>query len=257
MRAALLSGALVLAVLAATSGCDDTAETASTVRHQTLTVLAASSLTGTFTDLAAQFEAEHPHVDVKLVFDSSATLAHQAAEHAPGDILATADEQTMDQAKSGGGLGGEPIQFATNVMTLAVPKDNPAHIRRLADLDKGNVDYLTCVRTAPCGAAAKALLAADRVKRKPVSEEVDVKSVLAKVEAGEADAGLVYQTDVTASAGKVTGIEVPGAAERPNTYWVAVTAEAKGDPLAEDWVTFLTGTEAQAVLKAAGFGTSG
>jgi molybdate transport system substrate-binding protein len=257
MRAMLLTGALALAVLGATSGCDNAAENASEARHQTLTVLAASSLTGTFNDLAAQFEADHPGIQVKLVFDSSATLAQQAAEHAPGDVLATADQQTMDQAKAGGGLSGEPTEFATNVITLAVPKDNPAHIRTLADLDKGGVDYLTCVQTAPCGAAAKALLDADGVKRKPVSEEVDVKSVLAKVEAGEADAGLVYRTDVVASAGKVVGIEVPGAAERPNTYWVGVTADAKRDPLAEEWVTFLTGSEAQAVLTTAGFGTSG
>jgi len=245
-----LAGTLALA----TAGCGGGADATS---KKTLTVLAASSLTGTFTDLADAFEGEHPGVQVKLVFDSSATLAQQAVEQAPGDVLATADQKTMDGAKADGGLDGDPTQFATNVVMLAVPKDNPAHVEKLADLGKDGVDYLTCVQTAPCGSAAHALLARDGVTRKPASEEVDVKSVLAKVEAGEADAGLVYRTDVAGAAGKVTGIEVPGAAESPNTYWVAVTKAAKQDALAKEWIDLLTGAEGQAVLAAAGFGPVG
>lgn len=247
---------LALSIAATSASCSD-ADTATAARHQTLTVLAASSLTEPFEDLGAQFEAQHPGLDVKLVFDSSATLAQQAEEHAPGDVLATADQQTMDDARGGGGLAGDPTQFATNVVTLAVPKDNPAHLHTFADLDHHGVDYLTCVPSAPCGSAAAALLRAAGITRKPVSQEVDVKSVLAKVEEGEADAGLVYRTDVTAAAGKVIGIDVPGADAHPNTYWVAVTAQAKADALARDWVTFLTGKEVQAVLRTAGFGTVG
>ena len=246
----------VFVVVLAATGCGSDA-VGDAADHRTLTVLAASSLTGTFTDLAAQFEAAHEGVDVKLVFDSSATLAQQAIEGAPGDVLATADQKTMDQAKTDDGIAGDPKQFATNVVVLAVPKDNPAHVSAFGDLDKDGVDYLTCVPTAPCGSAAEALLAKAGISRKPVSQEVDVKSVLAKVESDEADAGLVYQTDVTASGGKVTGIEVPGAAESPNTYWVAVTANAKQDELADDWVAFLTSESGQAVLKTAGFGTVG
>ena len=252
MRRALPVLALLLAVAAA--GCSTSEDRDA---GQTLTVLAASSLTGPFTDLAAQFEAEHPGTHVKLVFDSSATLAHQAIDHAPGDVLATADEKTMEQARTGGGLGGEPARFASNVIVLAVPKDNPAHVRTIADLDGEGVDYLTCVPSAPCGAAALALLRTAGIERPPASQEVDVKSVLGKVEADEADAGLVYRTDVTASRGRVEGLEVAGADEHPNTYWVAVTAEAKADALAADWVRFLTGDEGQAVLRAAGFGTVG
>ena len=252
MKKLLVPGLVgVLTLTTAACGGDDRATS------KTLTVLAASSLTGTFTDLADQFEGEHPGVQVKLVFDSSATLAQQAIEQAPGDVLATADQKTMDGARTGGGLDGESSQFATNVIVLGVPEDNPAHIKDLADLDKDGVDYLTCVQTAPCGSAAAALLKQDGVKREPASEEVDVKSVLSKVEAGEADAGLVYQSDVTASDGKVTGITVPGAADNPNTYWVAITKAARQNPLAQDWIDLLTGTEGQAVLAAAGFGTSG
>jgi molybdate transport system substrate-binding protein len=242
------------AVALTVSGCGSDAGDSD---HRTLTVLAASSLTGTFTDLAAQFEAAHAGVDVELVFDSSATLVQQALEGAPGDVLATADRKTMDQATTGDGVSGRPKEFATNVVVLAVPRDNPAHVSAFGDLDRAGVDYLTCVPTAPCGAAAEALLGKAGIARKPVSQEVDVKSVLAKVASDEADAGLVYQTDVTASDGQVTGIAVPGAAERPNTYWVAVTADAKQDDLAAAWVAFLTGDAGQAVLGAAGFGTVG
>lgn len=231
---------------------------ASTAESRTLTVLAASSLTGAFTELADQFEGEHPKVHVKLVFDSSATLAQQAIQHAPGDVLATADQKTMDQAEAAGGLAhGSPTRFATNVIELAVPRDNPAGIHTLRDLDRDGVTYLTCVTTAPCGSAADALLEKDGITRKPASQEVDVKSVLGKVVAGEADAGLVYRTDVVAAGDKVTGIEVPGAAESPNTYWISATADSSEADLAAEWITFVTGTEGRAVLETAGFGSGG
>lgn len=246
------AAAIVVALGLAATGCGASDAHDS---GRTLTVLAASSLTGTFGQLADEFEAAHPGVRVKLVFDSSATLAQQAIEHAPGDVLATADQKTMLQAQSGHGVDGKPTEFATNVVTLAVPRDNPAHIETLADLDHHDVDFLTCVPTAPCGAAADELLRADGITRKPVSEEVDVKSVLSKLEAGEADAGLVYRTDVTASAGKVTGLDVPGAADQPNRYLVAPTANASDKDLAEQWIRFLVAPDGQAVLRAAGFGT--
>jgi molybdate transport system substrate-binding protein len=245
-----LVAALVLSL--STTACDD----GRAQRSGTLTVLAASSLTGTFTDLATQFEGEHPGVDVRLVFDSSATLARMASEHAPGDVLATADRRTMDQARAGGGLsaGLAPVEFATNVLVLAVPVTGQARVRSLADLDDPGVDYLTCVVTAPCGAAARTLLAAAGVRRQPASEEVDVKAVVTKVAAGEADAGLVYRTDVSAAHGKVVGLPIPGADASPNTYWAAVTADARDDRLATSWVHFLTGPEGRAVLRSAGFG---
>jgi molybdate transport system substrate-binding protein len=251
--AALVFATVLAMVLTATvSGCDRAKQGAG---DRTLTVLAASSLTGTFTDLAAEFEGEHPGVDVQLVLDSSATLARMAAEHAPGDVLATADRRTMDQTLSGGGLrkGEVPVQFATNVLVLAVPAGRTG-VRSFSDLDHAGVDYLTCVATAPCGAAARALLAADGIQRRPVSEEVDVKAVVTKVAAGEADAGLVYRTDVVASHGKVAGLDIPGAEASPNTYWAAVTADARDDRLAAGWIRFITGDKGRAVLGSAGFG---
>lgn len=248
--------ALAATTLAGCGGSDpaDGGAASGKDKQQTLTVLAASSLTETFDQLKTSFEGDHPGVTVKIVYDSSATLAQMAEEGAPGDVLATADKATMDDAVAKKGTGGDPEEFATNVVMLAVPTANPAKISSFADLQRNSVDFVVCVKTAPCGAASDALLAQNKITHKPVSEEVDVKSVLAKVVANEADAGLVYQTDVTSKPDDVTGIEVPGAAADPNTYWVAVTSNVKAGGLAKDWITLMTSTAGQKVLTGAGFG---
>ena len=257
MNGKTLSLLVILAIGAAVlAGCGSSASSGgSTTNHQkTLTVLAASSLTETFDQLAKTFESQHAGVKVKLVLDSSATLAQMAEQGAPGDVLATADKLTMDDAVAKKGTSGTPAQFATNVVALAVPSANPRQITSFADLQKSSVDYLVCVKTAPCGAASAALLTSNKITHKPVSEEVDVKSVLTKVETNEADAGLVYQTDVTAAGSKVKGFTVPGAATNPNTYWVSVTGNARSGTLAKDWVKLLMSTQGQQVLTDAGFG---
>jgi molybdate transport system substrate-binding protein len=254
-RIVSLLGAVALTTVAL-SGCGGPGSSADTGKQQeqTLTVLAASSLTGTFDQLKTSFESAHPGVSVKLVYDSSATLAQMAEEGAPGDVLATADKTTMDDAVAENGTGSDPEEFATNVVMLAVPAANPKQIGAFADLQKSSVDYVVCVRTAPCGAASEALLAQNRITHHPVSEEVDVKSVLAKVVADEADAGMVYQTDVTAAGDKVKGIEVPGAAANPNTYWVATTSNTQAEVLATDWIELMLSADGQKVLTDAGFG---
>lgn len=242
MVAAGLAAATVLAGCG--TGSDD----------DTLTVLAAASLTETYTELAEEFERTHDDVEVELVLDSSAALAELATDQAPGDVLATADRRTMDKAREGGGTAAEPQQFATNELLLAVPADDPAGIRSFVDLQRADVDYLTCVETAPCGAAARSLLDAAGITHDPVSEEVDVKAVLAKVVDGEADAGLVYRTDVAAAGDDVTGLDVPGAQEGPTTYWIAPTTAARDEDLAGEWVDFVLGETGRQVLTNAGFG---
>jgi molybdate transport system substrate-binding protein len=244
--------ALTLAGCGVSFGSDKA--TSKSGRSRTLTVLAASSLTGTFDELAKAYEKKHPDVTVKLVYDSSATLAQQAEQGAPGDVLATADKTTMDAAKAANGTRGKPHEFATNVLTLAVPAANPGHVTSFADLTKPSVTYVVCVATAPCGAAAAALLKQNQVTTKPASEEVDVKSVLAKVTGNEADAGLVYRTDVIAAGKAVKGFAVPGAAANPNTYWVSVTSNRKVPQLAKDWITLIGSATGQKLLTEAGFG---
>lgn len=246
--ARLLASVAALALAAGLGGC------AADGDDRTLTVLAAASLTDTYTELAGIFEAQHDDVEVRLVLDSSATLADKAIDRAPGDVLATADRRTIEHAEAGGGTVGEPRLFATNVLVVAVPEDNPAGIGSIDDLEDPDVDYLACVRTAPCGAAARRLLDAVGITHEPASEETDVRAVLAKVAAGEADAGLVYRSDAVAARGEVEQLPIRRAGEQPNSYWVAVTAAADDPGLAGEWISLVLGARGQQVLEEAGFG---
>ena len=244
LRSAVALAALLtlLPLTACGGGNDDT----------TITVLAASSLTGTFTELGREFEDQHPGVTVKFAFDSSATLAQQATQGAPADVLATADTTTMDGAESA--QATTPKNFATNVMVLATPADNPANVRAFSDLDKSSVKYVMCVPTAPCGAVGQALLDQDHITGKPVSQEVDVKSVLAKLTEGEADAGLVYTTDAVAAGNQVTALPIPGSAKQITTYPIVTLQQSEHGDLAQDFVDLVTGSTGQQVLEKAGFG---
>jgi molybdate transport system substrate-binding protein len=217
-----------------------------------ITVLAASSLTETFTELGKEFEDQHSGVTVKLAFDSSATLAQQATQGAPADVLATADTTTMDSAKSA--QATTPKVFATNVMVLATPADNPGDVQTFSDLNKSSVKYVMCVPTAPCGAVGQALLKQNHITGKPVSQEVDVKSVLAKLTEGEADAGLVYTTDATAAGDQVHVVPIPGAAKQVTTYPIVTLDQSDHSDLAQEFVDLVTGPTGQKILQQAGFG---
>jgi molybdate transport system substrate-binding protein len=245
-RLTVLAAVVALLPLTACGG------SSSSSSDQTITVLAASSLSGTFTELGKEFESAHPGVTVKLAFDSSATLAQQAVGGAPADVLATADTTTMDSAKAA--QASTPKVFATNVMVLATPAANPAHITSFADLDKSSVQFLTCVPTAPCGIVAQALIDQDHITGTPVSQEVDVKSVLAKLTEGEADAGIVYTTDATAAGDQVSTVPIPGAAKQVTTYPIVRLSQSKDSTLAQQFVDLVTGSTGQQVLAKAGFG---
>jgi molybdate transport system substrate-binding protein len=221
-------------------------------KDKTITVLAASSLTGTFTTLATQFEKDHPGVHVKLAFDSSATLAQQATAGAPADVLATADTATMASAKAA--LAQSPKNFATNVMVLATPSANPAGISRFSDLNSSKVKYVVCVASAPCGTVAAALLKQDGITASPVSTEIDVKSVLARLTEGEADAGIVYTTDAVAAGDQVRTISIPGSAQQRTTYPIAPLTQSKQSTLADEFVELVLSSAGQRVLQDAGFG---
>ncbi len=243
--------ALALALLApatALTACGGANGTGTT----TITVLAAASLTGTFTDLADRFEAEHPGTRVRLAFDSSATLAQQAVDGAPADVLATADTTTMDAAAAA--LADDPTVFATNTMVLVTPATNPASLTGFADLDTGEVTYVVCVPTAPCGKVAAALLDDNHVRAEPASQEVDVKSVLAKVTSDEADAGLVYATDASAAGEAVRAFDIPRAADEVTSYPIAPLEQSGHAELAAAFVELVTSSTGRQVLQDAGFG---
>ncbi|HWJ09105.1 MAG TPA: molybdate ABC transporter substrate-binding protein [Nocardioides sp.] len=222
----------------------------------TLTVFAAASLTTTFEQLADDFEAQHPDVDVQLSFGGSSDLVAQLTEGAEADVFASADTRNMDALVDAGLAADEPSEFATNTLMIAVPPGNPAGVEGLADLGDEDLDVVVCAPEVPCGNASLEVAEAAGVTLAPDSEEQSVTDVLGKVEAGEADAGLVYLTDVTAADEKVEGIAFPEAAGVVNHYPVVVVDGAPHASLAREWVDLLLG-DGRAVLAEAGFGPAG
>jgi molybdate transport system substrate-binding protein len=215
-----------------------------------LQVLAASSLTDVFTELGDRFEADHAGVDVELSFGSSTDLAEQAADGAPGDVLATADETSMSVAEDAG-VVGDPATFATNVLVIVTPPANPADITGLRDLE--GATWVRCADDVPCGRVALAVLGAAGIDAEPASLEEDVRSTLDKVTSGEADAGLVYASDAVAAGDAVNVIPIPGAEDQLTTYFVATLDQSKDSDLAQEWVDLVTGPDGQQALADAGF----
>jgi len=218
-----------------------------------LTVFAAASLQRPFEELGRLFEDTHPGVTVRFSFGGSSGLVAQLSEGAPGDVLATANEPTMADAVKDGLVAGDSQPFASNTLEVVVPADNPAGVRTLADLAKPGTQVVLCAPAVPCGAASTALEKAAGVDIKPVSEEQSVTDVLGKVRSGEADAGLVYVTDVASAGAEVTGIDVPEAAAVVNTYPIATLRDAADADLAAEFVALVTGTAGLEVLADAGF----
>ncbi len=219
----------------------------------TLNVLAASSLTGTFTKLASEFETAHPGVTVKLEFGGSATLATQITQGAPADVFAAASPATMKQVTDAGDADGTPVNFVSNKLVIAVPTGNPKGITSLADLTKPGLKVVLCEADQPCGSAATKALTASNVKITPVSLAPDVKSALNSVELGEADAALVYQTDALASGGKVDGVQFPESASAINEYPIVALKASKNPDDASAFVTFIESPAALTEFEAAGF----
>lgn len=245
--------AVVLLTSMAACGSNDAPKKESAPRPQTLTVFAAASLKGTFTDLGKKFEAAHKGVTVTFSFAGSSDLVAQIQQGAPADVFASADTKNMDKAVADTLVEGTPANFATNALEIATPPDNPAKIASLADLAKSGVKVVVCAPEVPCGAAAQTVEEASGVKIKPVSEEASVTDVLNKVITGEADAGLVYVTDVKGAGDKVNGVTFPESSETVNTYPIAALSNSKHTALAKDFAALVTGAEGQAVLAAAGF----
>ena len=214
-----------------------------------LTVLAAASLTDVFEELAEDFEEDHD-VEVEFSFGSSTDLAEQAADGAPGDVLSTADETSMQIAEDAG-VTGDVVNFATNVLVIVTPPDNPAGIETPDDL--ADATWVRCADEVPCGRVALGVLEANGITAEPASLEEDVRATLDKVISGEADAGLVYATDAVAAGADVATIEIPGAEEQLTSYFAATLEQAESADLAQEWIYLLTSDIGQQALTEAGF----
>jgi molybdate transport system substrate-binding protein len=219
---------------------------------RTLTVLAAASLKDAFTNLGKQFEADNPGAQVRFSFGGSSDLAQQIVQGSPADVFAAASQTTMDTVVKAGLNDGEPQVFATNTLQIAVPPANPKGITGLADLAKDGVVLVLCAQQVPCGDAAKKVAQAAGITLRPASEEPDVKSVLGKVTAGEADAGLVYVSDVRSAGGKVKGIDFPEAARAVNDYPISVVKNSQQADLARKFADLVRAEAGKKALRDAG-----
>ncbi|MDO5533790.1 MAG: molybdate ABC transporter substrate-binding protein [Propionibacteriaceae bacterium] len=213
-----------------------------------VTVFAAASLTAAYTEIARL----DPDLDVRLSFDGSPTLVDQISAGAPADVLATADEATMERAAEGGLLAGEPTIFATTTAVLIVPAGNPAGITGL-DASLEGTKLVVCAAVVPCGATARRIADAAGVTLQPVSEEQKVTDVRGKVVSGEADAGIVFRTDAQAAGDQVEVLEIPGAQAAATRYPIATVTDAAHPEAAAAFVALVTGVRGQAVLAEHGF----
>jgi molybdate transport system substrate-binding protein len=218
----------------------------------TITVFAAASLQESFTSLGKRFEAAHPGAKVVFNFGPSSGLATQIGQGAPADVFASASAKTMDQVVTAGDATA-PKDFAANTMQIAVPPDNPAGVKDVADLAGKGVKVALCQAAVPCGATAAKVFEKARVSVTPVTEEIDVKAVLSKVSLGEVDAGVVYVTDVRAAGDAVKGIEIPDDVNASTTYPIAALTGSENKKPAEAFVDYVLSPEGAAELTAAGF----
>jgi molybdate transport system substrate-binding protein len=251
----VVAAALVSGLAGCSSGiADPTEANSSNGLSGEITVYAAASLKAPFTEIAGDFEAQHPGTKIGLNFAGSSDLVTQITAGAPADVFASADPGNMSKLSEGGLVEGTPTTFATNTLEIAVPPTNPASIASFADLAKPGVKVVTCAPQVPCGTATKVLEDSAKTSLTPVSEESSVTDVLGKVTSGEADAGLVYVTDVLAAGDKVKGIAFPESKTAVNAYPIATVATGANKDLANAFTEFVTGPEGGKVLTDAGFG---
>lgn len=256
-RRLALAGALALAMATGCGSQGDSSSADSTPSGESaggsIMVFAAASLRQTFTDIGEQFKTDNPGVSVEFSFAGSSDLVTQLTQGAPADVFASADTRNMDKAAQAGLLAGDPVNFASNTLTIAVAPGNPKNIRSFQDLTKPDTSVVVCAPQVPCGSATQKVEQATGVDLAPVSEESNVTDVLNKVTSGQADAGLVYVTDTISAGNKVTAVPFPEAAGAVNTYPIAVLKQSQKPELARKFVDLVTSEAGQKVLTAAGF----
>ncbi|MBA2751915.1 MAG: molybdate ABC transporter substrate-binding protein [Actinobacteria bacterium] len=243
---------LLLVAGLVTSACGSSE--GSTSENTTVKVAAAASLTEAFTAMAKEYESDHPGVRIMPTFAASSALAQQVNDGAPVDVFASADEANMKKVTDAGSATG-PRVFARNRLAILVAKGNPKGIKSLADLANPGVVFLLCAPEVPCGRFGAAALTKAGIKATPASLEENVKGVVSKVTLGEADAGIVYSTDVKAAGDKVegVGIDIAGDPALTAAYPIAVTKQAEDAKAANGWVDFVLSEQGQRTLSRFGF----
>lgn len=231
-----------------------------------LLVFAAASLTDAFTELGETFTEANPHIRVTLNFASSSTLATQLSNGAPADVFASANPRQMEVTTEADRIGTDPVIFARNRLVLMVPADNPAEIESLADLQTPGLLLILAAPEVPVRDYTDTML--ERMANDPdygevfreavlanlISEEANVRQVVTKVALGEADAGIVYSSDITPDiAEDVITFEIPEIYNTIAEYPVAITNDTEHPEAAQAFVDFILSDEGQAILAKWGF----
>jgi molybdate transport system substrate-binding protein len=257
-------GAAALLALSACSSSDSDSDSSDAAKSPastssspkltgTVTVFAAASLKESFTTLGKDFEKAHPGTKVTFSFGGSDSLAASITGGAPADVFAAASPKTMAIVTDKKDAATAPATFVRNQLEIATLPGNPDKVASLKDLTKSGLKVVLCDKTVPCGAAAQKALTASKLKLTPASYEQDVKSALTKVELKEADAAVVYKTDVKAAGDKVEGVEFPESADAINDYPIALLKDAPNAAAAKAFIELVRSAEGQKVLTAAGF----
>ena len=263
-RPAILGAILALLVAAcSSSGGASTTSPPSSGASVALTVFAAASLKNVLAEAEAAYEAATPGTDLTISTDSSSALATQIEQGAPADVFLSADTTNPQKLVDGGFASGDAIPFAGNKLTVIVPTDNPAGIQSPADLAKPGLRIIAAGDEVPITKYATQLV--ENLARQPdapagfaaayaanvASKEDNVSAIVAKIELGEGDAGIVYVTD--AATDEVTPIDIPNTANVPATYAGVVVGESPNHDAAAAFLDWLTGPDGQAILSSFGF----
>ncbi len=220
---------------------------------QEVDVFAAASLTAAFRAVGAAFEAQHPPAKVTFNFAGSPTLVRQILDGAPADVFASADVANMQRLSEERALASAPVTFARNVLQIVVAKGNPERIAGLADLARPGLVVVLCGETVPAGRYALQAFEKARVAPPAGSRELDVKAVVSKVQLGEADAGVVYATDVRAAADEVEGVGLAAAHNVVAEYPIATVAGAQHRDDTRAFIEFVRSAAGAKILGDYGF----
>jgi molybdate transport system substrate-binding protein len=251
--AATTAAATTTATTGVASTADPTTSAAATTTTPAvagnITVFAAASLTDAFNEIGAAFSQANPQAKATFSYDASSALVQQINQGAPADLFASADQANMDKLTKAGNNGAPPQVFATNLLGIIVAPGNPKGITGVQDLGKPDLKVVLCAPEVPCGAYAKQILDSAVVTANPASLEQNVKGVVTKVTAGEADAGIVYVTDIAAAGSKAAGVDIPNNINVVAVYPIAPTKASTNTAVDQTFITFLLGSQGQAILK--------
>jgi len=252
MRARVVGTLGLIAMAALCNACGTSAPPSSPALSGTITVFAASSLNAAYTAIGSEFQKSHLGTMVTFTFGGSSMLVSQIQQGAIGDVFASADQPNMQKLINAGLTAESPIVFARNDLEIVVGKGNPKHITSLADLARSGLVVVLCAPAVPCGRYAAQALQKAGVTVTPASQEADVRAVLSKVALGEADAGIVYVTDVKAAGTAVEGVAILPPVNVVAEYPIVILKDSQNRALARAFISYVL-TDGRRILARYGF----